>query len=367
MSYITAFGVANPPHRVAQSKIADFMVKAMQLDRDEERKLRTVFRSSGIEYRHSVLEDYARQANYTFFPNTDDFEPFPSTAERMEQFRRHAATLSVAAVRNAFGERYRGQDISHLITVCCTGMYAPGLDYDIMNHCELPQSIHRICLNFVGCYAAVNALRAADALIRADASARILVVCTELCSLHFQKKFNEDNLLANALFADGSAAVVMEAHPHHTPSFRIRKFQSMIFPDGESDMAWNVGDHGFEMKLTSYIPGLIKKGIRQLATACVAQMGLGITDISYFAVHPGGKRILEVVESQLGISHECNRYAHEILRLFGNMSSPSVLFVLRLIHETLSQRDHGKNVLCFAFGPGLTMESMVLQVESNGL
>lgn len=365
MSYVTAFGVANPPHKVAQSRIADFMVKAMHLDSTEERKLRAVFRSSGIDYRHSVLGDYAKRADFTFFPDTGAPESFPSTRERMERFRRHAATLSIEAISNAFGNRHVGRDISHLITVCCTGMYAPGLDYEIMKRCGLPQSIHRISLNFMGCYAAISAMRTADAFCKADRSARILIVCTELCSLHFQQEFNEDNLLANALFGDGSAALIIEASAHTLPAFRLREFHSLILPDGEEDMAWNIGDKGFEMKLTSYVPELIKNGITKLATSCIAQTGLSMDDISYFAIHPGGKRILEMVEKQLGIPRACNRFAHEILRGFGNMSSPSVLFVLRLIYRELSPADHGKHVLSFAFGPGLTMESMVLQIENH--
>ena len=365
MSYVTAFGVANPPHKVAQSEIADFMVKAMQLDPKEERKLRAVFRSSGIDYRHSVLGDYAKLSDFAFFPNTDDLESFPSTRDRMEQFRRHAARLSIEAVRNAFGDKYHGRDISHLITVCCTGMYAPGLDYEIMKECGLPQTIHRISLNFMGCYAAISAMRTADAFCKADRNARILIVCTELCSLHFQQEFNEDNLLANALFGDGSAALIMETGAHSLPAFRLREFRSLILPDGERDMAWNVGDKGFEMKLTSYVPELIGNGIKQMAIACVAQTGLRMEDISYFAIHPGGKRILEMVEKQLAIPGDANRFAHEILRSFGNMSSPTVLFVLRLIYEDLSPADHGKYVLSFAFGPGLTMESMVLQIENH--
>src|SRR5690606_24909 len=365
MGYVTAFGVANPPHRVSQSGLADFMVKVMQLNPKEERKLRAVFRSSGIDYRYSVLGDYTKLSDFTFFPNNHGLESLPSTGERMEQFRRHAARLSIQAVRNAFGDKYRGRDISHLITVCCTGMYAPGLDYEIIKECGLPQTMHRIALNFMGCYAAISALRTAEAFCQADRNARVLIVCTELCSLHFQQEFNEDNLLANGLFGDGSAALIMESAASSWPAFRLRGFRSVLLPDGERDMAWNVGNRGFEMKLTSYVPELIGDGIRQLAMACLAQTGLRMEDISYFAIHPGGKRILEMVEKQLGIQRDSNRFSHEILRCFGNMSSPTVLFVLRRIYENLSSSDHGKYVLSFAFGPGLTMESMMLQIENH--
>src|SRR5690606_23644709 len=362
MAFVTAIGVANPPHKVPQMRIADFMVRAMQLDGARERKLRAVFRSSGIDYRYSVLEDYAREDSFTFFPDTDDLEPFPSTSRRMESFRCHAATLSVQAVRNALGDRYQGCDFTHLITVCCTGMYAPGLDLEIIDRCGLSRSMHRLSLNFMGCYAAVNALRTADALCEATPGARALVVCIELCSLHFQKTYSEDNLLANALFSDGAAAVVVE-HKPSSGGLRLTRFHSIVMEEGHNDMAWNVGDQGFEMKLSSYIPELVRGGVRALGERCLYDAGLRVADITYFAIHPGGKRILDAVEKQFNLTPACNRFAREVLRDYGNMSSPSVLFVLKRIWDSLVDADEGKSILGLAFGPGLTLESMVLRIE----
>lgn len=363
MAFVTAIGVANPPHKVPQMRIAEFMIRAMQLDAERERKLRAVFRSSGIDYRYSVLDDYGRSNGLSFFPNSDDMEPFPSTSRRMEIFRCHAATLSVQAVYNAIGDRYRGSDFSHLITVCCTGMYAPGLDLEIMERCSIPRSVHRLSLNFMGCYAAINALRTAEALCNSAPDARVLVVCIELCSLHFQKTYSEDNLLANALFSDGAAAVVIEKRPSHSTGLRLVQFNSMIADDGHNDMAWNVGDHGFEMKLSSYIPDLIRDGVRELGERCLSDAGLRVEDVAYFAIHPGGKRILDAVEEQLRIPGDRNHFARDVLRDCGNMSSPSVLFVLKRIWDSLAKTDIGKHMLAFAFGPGLTLESMVLQIE----
>ncbi len=363
MAFITALGVANPPHRVPQMQIADFMARAMQLDRVRERKLRAVFRSSGIDYRYSVVGDYARADGFAFFPNSDDMEPFPSTSRRMEEFRNHAAALSVQAVNDALGDWYKGNDFSHLITVCCTGMYAPGLDLDIMERCGLPGTVHRLSLNFMGCYAAVNALRTADALCRATPDARVLVVCIELCSLHFQKNYSEDNLLANALFSDGAAAVVVEGRPSPAGGLRLEQFHGIVLDEGRRDMAWDVGDHGFVMRLSSYIPELVRDGVRQLGDRVLKDAGLRVEDVAYFAIHPGGKRILDAVEEQLELPDGSTRFARDVLRDCGNMSSPSVLFVLKRIWNALVPADEGKPILGLAFGPGLTLESMVLRIE----
>jgi predicted naringenin-chalcone synthase len=344
-------------------RIADFMVRAMQLDGARERKLRAVFRSSGIDYRYSVLEDYASSNGLSFFPNSVDMEPFPSTSHRMERFRSHAADLSVQAIRNALGDRYQGRDFTHLITVCCTGMYAPGLDMEIMERCDLPRSVHRLSLNFMGCYAAINALRTADALCEATPGARVLVVCIELCSLHFQKTYSEDNLLANALFSDGAAAVVIEKQPTVPGALRLEQFHSIVVDEGYNDMAWNVGDHGFVMRLSSYIPDLVRDGVCELGERCLKDTGLRIEDVAYFAIHPGGKRILDAVEKQLNLPSHRIRFAREVLRDFGNMSSPSVLFVLKRIWDSLGSADESKAILGLAFGPGLTLESMVLRIE----
>lgn len=370
MSYITAIGTAAPPHRISQPVIADFMVKAMNLDYAGSRKLRTIFRSSGIEFRHSVLEDYQRQGDFTFYSNSADFEPFPSTAKRLAVFRENALTLSLAAIRMALNDR-PGLDIStitHLIVVCCTGMYAPGLDIDITRSLKLSSSVKRTCINFMGCYAAFNAIRIGDTVCAADQSAKVLIVCTELCSLHFQKDPTDDNLLANALFADGSAAVLMEHSPPDNPgalSLKALKFHNDLAPEGEHDMAWKIGDLGFEMKLSAYIPDIIRNGIKQLTCSLLANLNVKLQDVKYFAIHPGGKKILEVIEQELCLSRLQNVHAYHVLRNYGNMSSPTVLFVMKEILLKAGKKDDDAYILSFAFGPGLTLESGFFQIKMN--
>ncbi|HWJ28127.1 MAG TPA: hypothetical protein VNS32_16400, partial [Flavisolibacter sp.] len=177
MSYVTAIGYANPPHRFRQSEIADFMIRAMQLNDQESRKLRTIFHASGIDYRHSVIEDYGRQNDFQFYPNTPDFEPFPSTSKRLHLFQQHALDLSVAAVNNMVTKipGFELGSITHVINVSCTGLYAPGLDIELVRRLGLSPGVQRTGINFMGCYAAFNALKVADAFCAQNRDAVVLI------------------------------------------------------------------------------------------------------------------------------------------------------------------------------------------------
>ncbi len=341
------------------------MVKAMSLNADDERKLRALHRMSGIESRHSVLTDYGKDHSFEFYPNGD--EPFPSTKQRLVLFRKHAVHLSVTAAEKCLAKivGQRKSDITHLIVVSCTGMYAPGLDIDLIKALGLKSTIERTCINFMGCYAAFNAIKLAHSLCAQDTEAKVLVVCTELCTLHFQRENTDDNLLANSLFADGSAALLIEGHPRKGLNLKPISFFCEIATEGEHDMAWSVGDWGFEMRLSSYVPDVIKSGIKKLTTALLEKISQGISDITYFAIHPGGKKILEAIESELTLTKDQNHYAYEVLKNYGNMSSPTVVFVLSEIWNNLNEQDQGKKILSFAFGPGLTLESMILEIHHH--
>jgi alpha-pyrone synthase len=364
MSVITAIATANPVNRISQPEIAAFMLKAMHLQNGQSEKLRTVFRASGIAFRHSVLSDYGKTSDFDFYPSTLD-GAFPSTGERLKIFSDHALPLSVKAVKKMFAQSaVVPQQITHLVVVCCTGMYAPGLDIELVRALGLSTSVQRTAINFMGCYAAINALKIADAFCKADRQAKVLVVCTELCSLHFQREATEDNLLANALFGDGSAAVLVEGETSNKLQLELCQFHNELALDGATDMAWSIGDLGFEMRLSAYVPEVIRKGIRNLTASLMRKMDRSLTDVKHFAIHPGGKKILKVIEQELGIPAGKNAAAYHVLRNFGNMSSPTILFVLAEQIQNFTSSDIGENILSFAFGPGLTMESMVLKIES---
>ena len=365
MSFITAIGTATPSNRFRQSTIADFMLRSMKLTNGESRKLKTIFKASGIEYRHSVLEDYGKVSDFTFYSPAENFEPVPSTESRLRVFREQAVGLSVSAVNDLLASRpeFKLNSITHLVVVCCTGMYAPGLDIDLVRCLGLSSTIQRTAINFMGCYAAFNALKLADSFCKNDKEAKVLIVCTELCSLHFQREATDDNLLANALFADGSAAVLVEHNSSSNLKLSLESFHSDLSKDGEQDMAWTVGDLGFEMKLSAYVPDIIKRGIASLTNSLLKKISKKFSDIKHFAIHPGGVKILQAIEQELGISKDKNQSAYKVLGQYGNMSSPTVLFVLKDLVQQLNAENIGEHVLSFAFGPGLTLESMILKIE----
>lgn len=361
-SYIRALGIANPGKPISQKEIASFMVKAHGLTGDKKNKLEALYRSTGISNRYSVISDYSESGERNFFPGTDDLEPFPSTGRRMELFREKAIDLSLEAVGHCIDQGVVLNEITHLITVSCTGMYAPGLDVDLVNRLNMPSHTHRTAINYMGCYAAINALKLANSICQADSTASVMIVSVELCSIHFQKANTEDNYLANSIFGDGAAVAVVSSQPSENTCLEIDRFYSDILPNGESEMTWTIDDFGFQMKLSSYVPDVIKEGIEELVMRFLSKENLNLNDIDFFAIHPGGKRILEEVEGVLKIESEKNEHARNILRNYGNMSSPTVLFVINSLISSISAADKGKLVLAMAFGPGLTIELALLKV-----
>jgi predicted naringenin-chalcone synthase len=364
-AYINYLGTANPPYQINQQQIGAFMASTQQMDAEEEHQLKVLYRASGISTRYSVLADYQTidHKAYTFYPPAADIEPFPSVGQRMKIYEREAIKLSLAAVQDTLPADFNLSSITHLVTVSCTGMYAPGIDIELIEQLELSTSIQRTAINFMGCYAAFNALKTANQIVIAQPDANVLVVAVELCSLHFQKKKDPDSLLANALFADGAAAVLVSGRAKvGSINLSMESFFCDLAFQGKQDMAWSINDFGFEMRLTAMVPDFIRGGIRQLTNNLLKSINMDLEQVNYFAIHPGGKRILRVIEQELGLERYCNRFAYQVLREYGNMSSPTILFVLKALLAEVTTEDKGKNVLSFAFGPGLTLESMLLKV-----
>lgn len=355
-SNITAIATANPDNKISQQQALDFMVKINGLSGEEAHQLKLLYRASGIESRFSVLPDFASNQSNTFFPN-NSAAPFPSTSDRMNIYKEEALKLSMKSANLCLkNSTLKTTDITHLITVSCTGLHAPGLDLQLVEMLGLSHNVKRTAVNFMGCYAAFNALKLGDAFCRTK-NAKVLIICTELCSIHFQQGKDEDNLLANALFGDGSAAVLMESSTMQSKSLSIDKAHCDILPNGNKEMAWDVGNFGFEMKLSSYVPTIIQNGISSLLQNFN-------NSFDYYAIHPGGKKILSIIEEALSISKELNQQAHHVLRKYGNMSSPTVLFVLKEIFDGITKEDHDKRILSMAFGPGITLESMTLKINA---
>ena len=362
-TYIQNIGTAVPHNAISKNEVLKFMIKAHEMDGPAARELEILYRATGIQKRHSVLDDYSRTDSFTFYPNTAGLNPFPDTAIRQEKYRKEAVSLSMKAINDCMN----GTDVSkitHLITVSCTGMYAPGLDIDIVRELGLNPEVKRTAINFMGCYAAFNALKVADAFCMSSQEVSVLVVCTELCTLHFQKAPTEDNLLASALFSDGSAAVLLSNRASGGNCLRIDQFHATIDHSGQEEMAWEIGNTGFEMKLSASVTEFLEKKIGILVNKLKEVSG--IDEFTHYALHPGGRRILQVLEHKLGISKDHNRYSHNVLKNFGNMSSATILFVLKaMISDPEIMKDHERKILSLAFGPGLTLESMILSICSN--
>jgi len=333
---------------------------------DRERRLvRAVYRHSGIDRRHSVLRNYDGEGEGAFFRrDAGGMLRGPGTAARNDIFSAESRAMSVALARKVIGNCpwLTPAGVTHVVTVSCTGFYNPGPDYYIVRELGMSDATQRYHLGFMGCYAAFPALRMAAQFCAADPSAVVLVMCLELCSLHLQLNGSEDNLLANSLFADGAGAAIVSAREPEpgAPAYRLAGFRSALVPAGEQDMTWRIGDQGFDIALSSYVPRLIGSNIRELIGPALAAGGLSLYDVDMWAVHPGGKSIIDQVQRTLGLSDGQVSTSREVLRRCGNMSSATILFVL----EEILKRPSGKGrerVCAVAFGPGLTVEMATLE------
>lgn len=359
MANIISIATANPAYCHQQLDILAFMQNVYQLNEVDQRKLKFLYRQSGIHTRYSVIADYhGTEASSNFIPS-DTNADFPMLEKRMEIFDAHALNLSIIAIRKCIEPVLPIGKITHLITISCTGMSAPGLDLQIMQALALPASIFRTSINFMGCYAAVHGLKLAKMICDSTPNSNVIIVATELCTLHFQKEFTEDNAASSLLFADGSAAVLVSNCINSPTAFSIQNFYSQVAFNGKEDMAWNLSSKGFLMQLSSYIPQLIEDDIEALVSKALTNGNITKNDITHWCIHPGGKRILDIIQRKMQLTPDDLQYARKVLYHYGNMSSPSVLFVLREIMDAIDQP--GAVVFGMAFGPGLTMETFTLK------
>lgn len=358
MSKIVSIGTAVPEYRHEQEKIFEFMSRVYAINEIDKRKLRFLYRYSGIKTRYSVLNDYSLPASeWKFFIPTENLEPFPSLEKRMKAFREHAAPLSLNAINNCLAD-HQDKNITHLITVSCTGMSAPGLDLELMEMLNLPATTWRTSINFMGCYAAIHALKLADVICKSDTKANVLIVCVELCTLHFQKNYTPDNISSGILFSDGAAAVLVSGNKE-ADGLNIENFYSSVSFKSKQEMVWEMSSTGFLLTLSGYIPELIEQDFNNVVSEAMSSNNLKKEDITHWCIHPGGKKILEAVHNSLQFTNGQLQPCYDVLNDFGNMSSPTVLFVLEKIKRSLN-KDQRSNIFGAAFGPGLTMETFVL-------
>ncbi|MGN6212557.1 type III polyketide synthase [Parafilimonas sp.] len=358
MIEIISIGTAVPRHSFNQRDVIPMMQKIYGLDNKEARRLAFMYRQSDIETRHTVLSDYTQpdEKFWNFIPLSQD-EPLPNLDERMKIYNREALPLSISAINDCLKNHLSPADITHLITVSCTGMSAPGLDLQIAEAMDMQPQVFRTSVNFMGCYGAVHALKLAKLICDSTPNSNVLIIATEICSIHFQKEYTPDSASGAILFADGSAAVLISNKVQSEKKLQLSNFYSKVAYKGKKDMAWELSHRGFIITLSSYVPDLIEQDIALLVEEAVQHYGLSIKDITHWCTHPGGKKILNAIQKQLGLEKGDLRFSRDILSRFGNMSSPTVLFVLKEILENFD--DKPANILGTAFGPGLTMETFL--------
>jgi predicted naringenin-chalcone synthase len=280
----------------------------------------------------------------------------PGTAARMARYREEIAPLAEAAAKEALTKIELSADcIENLVTVSCTGFFAPGLDTQLIENLGLSRNISRTNVGFMGCHGAMNGLRVASAMARVEQSIS-LVVAAELCSLHFQYGHKSDDLIANALFADGAAAAVLSGRSDHTnlsKTCTLKASTSYLLPDSRDAMTWQIGDHGFHMTLSPEVPSLIEQNLAPFLKNWLTSFDLDLTDVGSFAVHPGGPRVLDAVQHALHLAPDALAHSRDIFIACGNMSSPTILFIL----ERLLTQNAAFPIVALAFGPGLTIEA----------
>ncbi|HEY9790186.1 MAG TPA: type III polyketide synthase [Candidatus Obscuribacterales bacterium] len=326
----------------------------------QEKVLEELYRRTEISSRSCVLASYSygSEGEQIFAPPRAVDDLGPSTAQRMQCYSDEAGMLATTVGRQALQAAAVPADaITHLVTISCTGFYAPGFDIEMINQIPLPPSVQRTHVGFMGCHGAMNGLRVAGAFAQAR-NAAVLLCTTELCSLHFQYGWSTDKLVANSLFSDGAAALVVRQSAHDGASgFEYLDSASFIVADTSEAMMWRIGDHGFQMNLSTRIPEIICAELPEWIRQWLSKQGLKIADVSLWAVHPGGPRILDAVQAALNLPADALDDSRAVLAQCGNMSSPTVLFIL----ERMLARQFSGYCVMLGFGPGLAVEAALLK------
>lgn len=359
-----------PDHRIAQGQARTFMARmlAAQVPPDEVDsliwKLDAIYDGSGIDARYSVLADYSRldPQDFDFYPKRWSLEPFPTTAERMAVFEAESVGLAAGVCERALTDAGVAPDeVTHLIVCTCTGFMAPGPGILLSRRLDLRPDVGRTQIGFMGCYAGFSGMRLADSIVRGDPEAVVLQVSLELCSLHFQRDVDLETIVANCLFADGCAAAVYAGAERAGDALAaLRGVEAAVDGDSLNQMRWQIGDHGFRMGLSRKVPATLEAGLRGFVGRVTDRHALGVGDIARWALHPGGRRIVEAAVDALDLDETAADSAFDVLSRFGNMSSPTIFFVLE---RELAAAAPGDPMLALGFGPGLTMEAALLEAH----
>jgi len=352
---ILSLGTAVPLYRIDQALCGQWMALAQGEKRALSRWIGQLYRMSGIETRYSCLPEAQSGDMSSRFRPGQPVEQTPATSERMALYQQCAVPVATEAAQHALAEL--GPDaadsITHLIVVSCTGFFAPGPDLKLVQNLGLRPTVERTVVGFMGCAAAFNALRLAHHIVRGQPTARVLIVCVELCTLHLQPGDDRISLVIASLFADGAGAcVVGTAEGASEDALLLDGFYTGVLPDSEQDMAWRIGDHGFVMGLSPEVP----RRVGEVAPAALGTLFAADERPDFWAIHPGGRAIVDHLVTTFALTPEEAAPSYGALRQYGNMSSPTILFVLKEVRQRLRAGLAVPDGVAMAFGPGLVAE-----------
>lgn len=366
---IHALATRVPPVAYTREQASQVMQTHVEGRPATKRVIRSLYRNSGIEKRHSVLVDLAEGEGEPLFLAPDGTRlPTPGTGARNAVYAREAPGLFEGVGRALLEESGFGpEEVTHVVTISCTGFFAPGPDLLLVRALGLRPQVERVHVGFMGCYAAFQGLKLARAFCLADPEAVVLVISVELCTLHLQFTDDPDDLIAGALFADGAGGALVSARaprsPVH-PALLLDAFHTDLAPEGADDMAWTIGDRGFRMKLSTYVPEILEANLPRVLGGVLERAGLTLEAIDWWAIHPGGRAIVDRAQGALALEDAQVAASRDVLRAHGNMSSATILFVLDALRRGGGIRA-GERIFAMAFGPGLTIETGLLRVAGD--
>jgi predicted naringenin-chalcone synthase len=359
---ILGIGTAVPPTTITQPQAQEFARSLCVRSPEHENWLPHLYSQTGIDKRHLCMDqdlirdllEGTRDSQSVFLPRDTEDDPGPTTGERMAVYRSEAPELAIGASRLALANaRTAAKSITHVVTVSCTGFHAPGVDVRLIEELGLPATTQRTHVGYMGCHGALNGLRVARAYARSEPDARILLCAVELCSLHYHYGWDPQRIVANALFADGAAALVAAPAESAPTAWKVAACGSCLIPDSQDAMVWTVEDHGFVMTLSKQVPVLINAHLRPWLTKWLSANGVALSEVKSWAVHPGGPRILNAAAEALALNADALHDSLQIFAAHGNMSSPTVLFIL----DHLRHRNAPRPCVALGFGPGLAVEA----------
>ena len=398
-SSILSTGISVPSHKMSQADALAMFQDLACVDDRQRRLAKVLFDRAKVENRYTFVphksayqwcvDDQTPTQKITAGgPLTIAPDPIPcvsagvssglSTGQRMRLYDLYASDLAIASAKQAIESSGRSSgDITHLVTVSCTGFASPGVDVSLIRSLRLDPTVQRVNIGFMGCHGAVNGIRAAMNIANSDPVATVLVCCVELCSLHCRFHWGpEDNekIIGNALFGDGSASLLIANNDNvirdrKSLNWEIIDTGSVLIDDSEASLRWDIGDHGFEMILNSDIGDRIESALSNWLSQWLNHRNLSSDDIDCWAVHPGGPKIISSVQSSLNLTDQQLSVSLDVLKRYGNMSSPTVLFILEEFKKALSASTVAtaatpKHALIIAFGPGMVAEIALLKIRS---